>query len=63
MKATRVVQLWAYAIAFFVLCLVAPVLISEPDTLTNLLGLLLIVVYGVWSYCLWIKPMLQETEL
>lgn len=47
---------WSYVIAGIVgILFLCPMLISEPDTLLVLAGVLLLVLYGVWTWHLWFK--------
>lgn len=52
---------WVYAISGIVLfSFLAPALISATDTALVMFGVLLIILYGVWSYYFWIKPLFMK---
>lgn len=52
---------WLYiisgALIFFFL---APMLISAPSTLAVLLGVLILALYGVWSWKLWLRDLFDK---
>lgn len=54
---------WVYIVyGIALLFFIAPALISAPDTLLVLGGVLLLVLYGVWSWKLWIKKLVKLIE-
>lgn len=54
------IEWWIYAIAAFILLLfVAPAMISADDTLLVIMGVLLLVFFGVWSWQLWISRLIN----
>ena len=54
---------WVYAIASVTLLFfLAPALISAPDTIFVLFGVLLLVLWAVWSWKLWIKSTVQKIK-
>jgi hypothetical protein len=61
MTTKRTVHWWLYIIAGIVLLFIlAPALISAADTLAVILGIAFLVIYGVWSWKLWIVPTLNR---
>jgi hypothetical protein len=47
---------WVYVVIGIVLVFfAAPALVSAPDTISVLLGIMGLVAYGVWSYHFWVK--------
>jgi hypothetical protein len=53
----QVADWWLYVFCGIMLrWFIGPVLISAPDTVLVVLGVVLWVGFGIWSYYLWIKP-------
>lgn len=51
---------WIYAIVgILLLTVIAPALISARDTFLVVFGLVLLVMYGTWSWYLWIKALIE----
>lgn len=59
----KTISLWAYVITGIILLLfVAPALISAADTVAVLFGVVLLVLYGTWSWRL-IVEIFKNKEL
>jgi len=57
------VKWWLYIFVGVVfLFFVLPSMMSAPDTLTNIAAIMLLVLFGVWSWHLWIKKVLKSLE-
>lgn len=60
MTKVSVAHWWAYIVFGLVLLgSWVPAMISYADTFIVLLGLLLLAGYGVWSWLLWIRPVVK----
>lgn len=58
MTNSKIVEWWTYIISGIVLLgFLAPAMISAADTIIVVLGLILLVLYGLWSYTFWVKPL------
>lgn len=59
MTNAKIVHWWAYAIWGIVLFgFLAPAMISVSDTIIVLAGVVFMVLYALWSYALWVKPLI-----
>lgn len=54
---------WLYAITTVILLFfVAPILVSAPSTLMVLMAVVLLVLYGVFTWHMWVKQLLDFIE-
>lgn len=54
---------WAYVVLGFVLFgFVAPAMISAADTMIVIGGVLFCVLFGVWTWHLWVKDLMAKLE-
>lgn len=60
MKEVKEFKWWAYLLAGVLLCFTVPWLVSAPDTVMVIVGIILMVVYAVVSWKFWIRPLIVK---
>lgn len=62
-RKLKVFGWWLYVVTGLALLgFIAPALISLPDTLAVIFGLVLLAAYGIWSWELWISDLIIKLK-
>lgn len=58
----RELQWWLYLVIGAMISIVVPLLVSARDTISNLIGVIVLVVYGVVSWKFWVRPLIMKMK-
>lgn len=58
----RELHWWLYLVFGAMISIVVPLMVSARDTISNIIGIIILVIYGVVSWKFWVRPLITKMQ-